>query len=176
MWNFLAAWKYADEQFGGDEEQDKAFVKKIYDNVTVMDSGARGSTTTFVENGQGDVLLAWENEAISTLKEYPDEYEIVTPSVSILAQPSVAIVDENADKNGTQELAKAYLDYLYSDEAQRIIGENGYRPSNETILKEFSDKFDLSVNLCTINDFGGWNEAYKKFFVDGAIFDEIYTR
>ncbi|MBO4337221.1 MAG: sulfate ABC transporter substrate-binding protein [Lachnospiraceae bacterium] len=176
MWNFLAAWKYADEQFGGDEEQDKAFVKKIYDNVTVMDSGARGSTTTFVENGQGDVLLAWENEAINTLKEYPDEYEIVTPSVSILAQPSVAIVDENADKNGTQELAKAYLDYLYSDEAQRIIGENGYRPSNETILKEFSDKFDLSVNLCTINDFGGWNEAYKKFFVDGAIFDEIYTR
>ena len=176
MWNFLAAWHFADLKFGGDEAQIKDFMAKLYGNVTVMDSGARGSTTTFVENGQGDVLLAWENEAINTLKEHPDEYEIVTPSISILAQPSVAIVDENADKNGTQELAKAYLDYLYSDEAQQIIGENGYRPSNEEILKKFSDKFDLNVNLCTINDFGGWNAAYEKYFVDGAIFDEIYNK
>ncbi|MCR5282737.1 MAG: sulfate ABC transporter substrate-binding protein [Lachnospiraceae bacterium] len=176
MWNFLAAWHFADLKFGGDEAQIKDFMAKLYGNVTVMDSGARGSTTTFVENGQGDVLLAWENEAINTLKEYPDEYEIVTPSISILAQPSVAIVDENADKNGTQELAKAYLDYLYSDEAQKIIGENGYRPSNQEILKNFSDKFDLNVNLCTINDFGGWNAAYEKFFTDGAIFDEIYSK
>ena len=176
MWNFLAAWYYADQKSGGDEAFDKDFLSKIYGNVTVMDSGARGATTTFVENGQGDVLIAWENEAINTVKEYPDEYEIVTPSVSILAQPSVAIVDENADKNGTQELAKEYLNYLYSDEAQQIIGENGYRPSNEKILQQFSDKFDLNVNLCTINDFGGWNAAYEKFFVDGAIFDEIYNK
>lgn len=176
MWNFLAAWEYASEQNGGDEEQTKDFVAKLYDNVTVMDSGARGATTTFVENGQGDVLIAWENEALATLKEYPDDYELITPSISILAQPSVAIVDENADKNGTQEVAKAYLDYLYSDEAQEIIAENGYRPSNEEILNAHGDTFDLDVNLCTIEDFGGWNEAYDTYFQDGAIFDEIYAR
>ena len=139
-----------------------------------MDSGARGATTTFVENGQGDVLIAWENEAINSVKEYPDDYEIVTPSVSILAQPSVAIVDANAEKNGTADAAKIYLEYLYSDEAQKIIGENGYRPTNEEILNSFSDKFDLNVNLCTIDDFGGWDAAYETFFDDGAIFDEIY--
>ncbi|MBR1693760.1 MAG: sulfate ABC transporter substrate-binding protein, partial [Lachnospiraceae bacterium] len=117
-WNFLAAWYYADEQFGGDEDKIKNFLASLYGNVTVMDSGARGATTTFVENGQGDVLIAWENEAIATLKEYPDEYELITPSISILAQPSVAIVDENVEKNGTREIAKDYLEYLYSDEAQ----------------------------------------------------------
>jgi sulfate/thiosulfate-binding protein len=175
-WNFLAAWHYADLQYGGDEEKIKAFETKLYDNVTVMDSGARGATTTFVENGQGDVLIAWENEAISTVEEYPDEYEIISPSISILAQPSVAIVDENADKNGTQELAHEYLEYLYSDEAQLIIGEHGYRPSNEEILNQFSDKFDLNMELCTIQDFGGWDAAYEKFFNDGAIFDEIYNQ
>ena len=152
----------------------KDFMAKLYNNVTVMDSGARGATTTFVENGQGDVLVAWENEAIMTVEEYPDEYEIVSPSLSILAEPSVAIVDENADKNNTQDLAKEYLDYLYTDEAQRIIGEYGYRPSNQTILKEFSDKFDLNMKLCTIDDFGGWDAVYDKFFVDGGVFDEIY--
>ena len=175
-WNFLAAWDYAKEKFGGDEEQMKDFVAKLYNNVTVMDSGARGATTTFVENGQGDVLLAWENEALLSLKEHPDEYEIVTPSISILAEPSVAIVDENANKNGTQEVAKEYLEYLYTDEAQKLIGENYYRPSNEEILKEFGDTFDLSVNLCTIDDFGGWDQAYADFFADGKIFDEIYAR
>ena len=173
-WNFLAAWKYALEHNDNDEEKAKDFVRDLYANVTVMDSGARGATTTFVENGQGDVLIAWENEAINSVKEYPDDYEIVTPSISILAQPSVAIVDENADKNGTQEVAKAYLEYLYSDDAQKVIGENGYRPTNEDILNSFSDKFDLDVNLCKIDDFGGWDAAYEKFFDDGAIFDEIY--
>ena len=175
-WNFLAAWHFADKKFGGDETQIKDFLKALYGNVTVMDSGARGATTTFVENGQGDVLIACENEAIATVKEYPDDYEIVTPSVSILAQPSVAIVDENANKNGTQEIAKAYLEYLYSDEAQEIIAKNGYRPSNQEILNKYGDKFVLDIELCNINDFGGWNQAYEDYFKDGAIFDEIYER
>lgn len=173
-WNFLASWKYALDKNGNDEDKAKEFVTKLYANVTVMDSGARGATTTFVENGQGDVLVAWENEAINSVAEYPDEYEIVTPSISILAQPSVAVVDANADKNGTQEVAKEYLEYLYTEDAQKIIGENGYRPTNEEILKSFSDKFDLNVTLCKIDDFGGWDAAYEKFFDDGAIFDEIY--
>lgn len=175
-WNFLAAWAYGQKKFNGDEAKTEEFVGDIYKNVSVMDSGARGATTTFVENGQGDVLIAWENEAINSVKEYPDKFEIVTPSVSILAQPSVAIVDENADKDGTQEVAKEYLDYLYSDEAQNIIGENGYRPSNPEILKKFSDKFNLDVNLVNINDFGGWDAAYDKFFNDGTIFDQIMEK
>lgn len=175
-WNFLAAWDYAKNKYNGDEEQMKDFVAKLYNNVIVMDSGARGATTTFVENGQGDVLIAWENEALLALEQYPDEYEIVTPSISILAEPSVAIVDENAEKNNTVDVAKEYLEYLYTDDAQRIIGENYYRPSNETILNEFADTFDLSVNLCTIDDFGGWDKAYEDFFADGAIFDEIYAK
>ncbi len=175
-WNFLAAWYYADKKFGGDEEQMKDFVAKLYNNVTVMDSGARGSTTTFVENGQGDVLIAWENEALLSLQEHPDDYEMVTPSISILAEPSVAIVDANADKNGTQEVAKEYLEYLYTDDAQKLIGENFYRPSNEEILKQFDDVFDLDVDLCTIDDFGGWDQAYEDFFTDDAIFDEIYAK
>ncbi len=174
-WNFLAAWYYADEQFDGDEDQVKDFVSALYDNVLVMDSGARGATTTFVENGQGDVLIAWENEALLAMEEYPDEFELVTPSVSILAEPSVAVVDENVDDNGTREAAEAYLEYLYSDEAQKLAGENYYRPSNEEILETFSDTFDLTVNLCTIDDFGGWDQAYEDFFQDGAIFDEIYN-
>ncbi len=173
-WNFLAAWNYADKKYSGDEEKIKAFMTALYNNVKVMDSGARGATTTFVENGQGDVLIAWENEAIQTMEQYPDKYEIVSPSVSILAQPSVAIVDENADKDGTQELAKEYLSYLYSEEAQKLIGEKGYRPSDEAVLQEYSDKFDLDMELCKIDDFGGWDEAYEVYFKDGAIFDEIY--
>ncbi len=173
-WNFLAAWYYAQNAFNNDEAAMRDFVSKIYANVLVMDSGARGSTTTFVENGQGDVLIAWENEALVTLRDYPEDYEIITPSISILAQPSVAIVDENANENGTQELAAAYLKYLYSEDAQRLIGEYGYRPSNEAILNEFADTFDLSINMCTIDDFGGWDQAYADFFADGAIFDQIY--
>ncbi len=173
-WSFLAAWAYQQEQGGQDEAATQEFMKKLYQNVLVLDSGARGSTNTFVENKQGDVLLAWENEAYLSMQEYPDEYEIVAPSISILAQPSVAIVDSNAKSHDTQEAAAAYLEYLYSDDAQRLAGQNFYRPSNATILKEFSDQFDLGMNLVTIEDFGGWNEAYKKFFDDGAIFDQIY--
>ncbi|MCH5268837.1 MAG: sulfate ABC transporter substrate-binding protein [Lachnospiraceae bacterium] len=175
-WNFLAAWYYAKEKFNNDEAQMKDFVAKLYNNVTVMDSGARGATTTFVENGQGDVFIAWENEALQTLNEYPDDYELITPSISILAEPSVAIVDENVDKNGTREVAKDYLEYLYTDEAQKLIGEYFYRPSNETILNEFADTFDLNINLCTIDDFGGWDKAYEDFFADDKIFDEIYAK
>lgn len=175
-WNFLAAWAYQQEQDGNDEDATREFMKKLYQNVLVLDSGARGATNTFVENGQGDVLIAWENEAYLAMKEYPDQYEIITPSVSILAQPSVAVVDSNVDDHGTREAAEAYLEYLYSDEAQRLAGENYYRPSKETILQEFSGQFDLDMNLVTIDDFGGWDEAYRVYFEDGAIFDQIYEQ
>lgn len=174
-WNFLAAWAYAREQFDNDEEQIKKFMKKLYHNVLVLDSGARGATSTFVEKGQGDVLIAWENEAYLSMEEYPDDYEIVTPSISILAQPSVAVVDSVAKKRGTEEVAREYLNYLYSDDAQRLAGENYYRPSNEKILKEFSDQFNLDMNLVTIDDFGGWDQAFKDYFDDGAVFDQIYS-
>ncbi len=173
-WNYLAAWAYADEKFGGDEAQIKDFVKKLYQNVLVLDSGARGATTTFVENGQGDVLLAWENEAYLSIQDYPDDYEIITPSVSILAQPSVAVVDSVVDKRGTREAATEYLSYLYSDEAQRVAGKNYYRPSDPEILNEFADVFDLDVNLVTIDDFGGWDKAQTEHFADGGVFDQIY--
>lgn len=175
-WNYLAAWAYADKLYNGDETKIKDFIKKLYQNVLVLDSGARGATTTFVENGQGDVLLAWENEAFLSIQDYPDDYEIITPSISILAQPSVAVVDEVVDNRGTRDVATEYLSYLYSDEAQRIAGENYYRPSNEEILKEYSDVFNLDLDLVTINDFGGWDEAQEKHFTDGGIFDQIYEQ
>lgn len=133
-WNYLAAWAYADKKYNGDEAKIEDFIKKLYQNVLVLDSGARGATTSFVENGQGDVLFAWENEAYLSIKDNPDEYEIVTPSVSILAQPSVAVVDEVVDQRGTRKVATEYLSYLYSDEAQRIAGDNYYRPYNKEIL------------------------------------------
>lgn len=173
-WNFLAAWAYQQERDGNDEEQTKEFMKKLYQNVLVLDSGARGATNTFVENGQGDILIAWENEAYLVMEEYPDQYEIVTPSISILAQPSVAVVDRNVEDHGTREVAEAYLEYLYSDEAQRLAGKNYYRPSKVTVLQEFSNQFNLEMNLVTIDDFGGWGEAYRAYFDDGAIFDQIY--
>lgn len=174
-WNFLAAWGFADELYGGAQDKITEFITKLYNNVIVLDSGARGSTTTFVENGQGDVLIAWENEAYLSLKEHPDEYEIITPSISILAEPSVAVVDEVTKKRDTAEVASGYISYLYSDAAQRLAGENYYRPSNEEILQEFSNVFDLNSRLITIDDFGGWEEASKEFFVDGALFDQIYS-
>ena len=149
-------------------------LSELPQSILIVGSGARGSTTTFVENGQGDVLIAWENEALTTMDSYPGKYEIVNPSVSILAQPSVAIVDDNAKSNGTEEASKEYLQYLYSDEAQRLIGESGYRPTNQDILNQFSDKFDLNIRLWSIDDYGGWDEAYKTYFDDGAMFDEIY--
>lgn len=175
-WNYLAAWAYADKLYGGDEAQVKDFIKKLYQNVLVLDSGARGATTTFVENGQGDVLLAWENEAYLSIKDYPDDYEIIAPSVSILAQPSVAIVDKVVDSRGTRDAATEYLQYLYSDEAQRIAGDNYYRPSNADILKEYAGVFNLDINLVTIQDFGGWDVAQTKHFADGGVFDEIYEK
>ena len=174
-WNFLAAWAYEQQQDGNNEEETKEFMKKLYQNVLVLDSGARGATSTFVEKGQGDVLIAWENEAYLSIEEYPDDYEIVTPSVSILAQPSVAIVDDNADANGTQEVSRQYLEYLCSDEAQRLIGTYGYRPANAEIRKEYADKFDLTIDLWSIDDFGGWDNAYETYFDDGALFDQIYN-
>lgn len=175
-WNFLGAWAYADDKYGHDEEKDKEFVKKLYEHVEVLDSGARGATTTFVENKQGDVLIAWENEAYLSVKEHPDEFEIVNPSLSILAEPSVAVVDESVKRRGVEDVAKAYLEYLYSDEGQEIAAKNYYRPSNEEILKKYSNVFDLDMKMVTINDFGGWDEAYEKFFQDQGVFDEIYSK
>ncbi len=172
-WNYLAALAYAKTHYDTEIAQ-MDFLRKLYANVSVMDSGARGSTTTFVENGKGDVLIAWENEALTTMESYPGEYEIINPSVSILAQPSVAVVDDNARANGTEQLSHEYLQYLYSDKAQRLIGESGYRPANEQILQEFSDTYDLTMELWTIDDFGGWDEAYSHYFEDGAQFDQIY--
>lgn len=172
-WNFLAALSYAKTTYKSDEEI-KEFMKKLYENVSVMDQGARGSTTTFVENGKGDVLIAWENEAITTFKEYADKYEIVNPSVSILAQPSVAIVDDNVKHNDTKQVSQEYLQFLYSDKAQRLEAQCGYRPVNQSILNEFSDTFNLDIKLWSIQDFGGWDKAYKDYFDDGAMFDEIY--
>lgn len=173
-WNYLAAWAYAEKLYQKDETKIKDFMKKLYQNVLVLDSGARGATTSFVENGQGDVLIAWENEAYLSVKDYPEDYEIVTPSISILAQPSVAVVDEVVDQRGTREVATEYLNYLYSDEAQKIAAENYYRPSNPDILKQYADTFDLNINLVTIQDFGGWKEAQKTHFSDGGVFDQIY--
>ena len=173
-WNYLAAWAYAKDKYNGDEDKIKEFIGDLYKNVLVLDTGARGATTSFVENGQGDVLIAWENEAFLSVRDNPDDYEIVTPGISILAQPSVAVVDENVKKHDNADVAKAYLKYLYSDEAQELIAENYYRPVNQTILKKHADTFNLKVKLTTIKDFGGWDAVQKKHFADGGVFDEIY--
>lgn len=176
-WNYLAAWAYADKLYNHDTAKTKDYMKKLYQNVLVLDSGARGATTTFVENGQGDVLLAWENEAYLSIKEHPSDYEIITPSISILAEPPVAIVDQVVEDRGTKKVATAYLKYLYSDIGQKLAGENYYRPSNKKILAEFDDVFNTDVALVTIDDdqFGGWNKAQEEHFNDGGIFDQIYT-
>ena len=173
-WNYLAAWAYAQKIYNNDEEKMEAFIKKLYQNVLVLDSGARSATTSFVENGQGDVLIAWENEAFLSVKDDPDEFEIIAPSISVLAQPSVAVVDEVAENRGTEEVSREYLNYLYSDDAQRIAAENYYRPVNQEILEEYSDVFDLNMELKTIDDFGGWQEVQRKHFAEGGVFDRIY--
>ena len=173
-WNYLAAWAYAQKAYNNQEDKMEEFIKKLYQNVLVLDSGARSATTSFVENGQGDVLIAWENEAFLSVQDDPDEFEIINPSISVLAQPSVAVVDEVAENRGTEDIAKEYLNYLYSDDAQRIAAENYYRPVKEEILKEYSDVFDLTMELKTIDDFGGWQEVQEKHFADGGIFDQIY--
>lgn len=181
-WNYLAGWYYFEQQ-GQSEEEIKESIKKLYSNVLVLDSGARGATTTFTENGQGDVLIAWENEAFLSVEEDPDSYEIVVPSVSILWQPTVAIVDEVADDRGTREVATEYLNYLYSDDAQRLEAETYYRPSNEDILAEYSSDTDsnsiteipadgkwinTNVELTDISHFGGWSEAGKHILQTAA--------
>lgn len=173
-WNYLAAWANAQKAYNNQEDKMEEFIKKLYQNVLALDSGARSATTSFVENGQGDVLIAWENEAFLSVQDDPDEFEIINPSISVLAQPSVAVVDEVAENRGTEDIAKEYLNYLYSDDAQRIAAENYYRPVNEEILKEYSDVFDLTMELKTIDDFGGWQEVQEKHFADGGIFDQIY--
>ena len=175
-WNYMAAWAYADKKYGGDEAQMKEFIKKLYQNVLVLDSGARGATTSFVENNQGDVLIAWENEAYLSMLDCPDDYEIITPGISILAQPSVAVVDSVVDERGTRAVAEEYLSYLYSDDAQRIAADNYFRPVNEEILQEYSDVFDLNMKLKTVHDFGGWDSVSAKHFANGGIFDEIYEK
>lgn len=187
-WNYLAAWYYFEQQGLGEEEV-LAKIKELYANVLVLDSGARGSTTTFVENGQGDVLIAWENEAFLSLESDPENYEIVVPSVSVLCQPTVALVDEVADRRGSREAASEYLTYLYSDEAQRLEAENYYRPFNEDILQEYVSEtegnviteipedgkwIETDILLTDINHFGGWSEAAEKHFSDGGLFDRIY--
>lgn len=175
-WNFLAAWGWALDHFKGDEAKVKDFITKLYANVPVLDTGARGSSTTFTERKIGDVLINWENELLLALKEQGDEYEIVTPSLSILAEPTVALVDKNVDKKKTREVAQAYLEYLYSDEGQEIAGKHFYRPSNPAILAKFQSQYP-NLKLFTIGEvFGGWDPATKKFFEDGAIFDQIYLK
>jgi sulfate/thiosulfate transport system substrate-binding protein len=175
-WNYLAAWGYALKKFNGDEAKVKAFVGAVYKNVPVLDSGARGSTTTFVERGIGDVLISWENEAYLAVNELgPDKLEIVVPSISILAEPPVAVVERDADRHGTNKVAQEYLKYLYSDEGQEIIARHYYRPRNQQIAQKYADKLK-PVDLFTINDvYGGWQTAQKKHFADKGTFDQIYT-
>ena len=174
-WNYLAAWGYALNN-GGTPASAKDFVKRIYANTKVLDSGARGSTTTFVERGIGDVLIAWENEAYLAVKELgPEKFEIVTPSLSILAEPPVAIVDKVVDKRGTRKQAQAYLEYLYTPEGQEIAAKNYYRPRDAKVAAKYAKQF-APVKLFTIDElFGGWRQAQKTHFDDGGVFDQIYT-
>ncbi len=189
-WNYLAAWYYFEKQ-GLSEDEILENMRALYSHVIVLDSGARGSTTSFVENGQGDVLLAWENEAFLSLSEHPGEYEIVIPSVSILCQPTVAVVDEIVDDRGTREVAEEYLNYLYSDEAQALVAVHFYRPSDPDIYAQYVNPdagatiaeipaggkwIDDSIELTDIGHFGGWAEAKAKHFAGGGLFDRIYEQ
>jgi sulfate transport system substrate-binding protein len=173
-WNFLAAWGYALKKYG-DEDKARDFVTKLYKNVPVLDSGARGSTTTFVERGVGDVEIAWENDAFLAVNELgKDKFEIVTPSVSILAEPPVAWVDKNTDANGTTQVAQEYLKYLYSPEGQEVVARNYYRPRDKKVAAKYAKQFP-KIKLFTINKvFGGWSKAQPAFFGDGGVFDQIY--
>lgn len=175
-WNYLAAWGYALKKPGGNEQTAKDFVTKLYKNVPVLDSGARGSTTTFVQRGIGDVLVTWENEAFLAAKEFGEgKVQIVVPSVSILAEPPVALVDKNADKHGTRAAAQAYLEYLYTPEGQEIAAKHYYRPRLEAVTVKYAKQFP-KVNLFTIDEvFGGWQKAQKIHFADEGEFDRIYT-
>jgi sulfate transport system substrate-binding protein len=176
-WNYLAAWAWADGKYGHDEEKNKEFVKELYSHVPVLDTAARGSTTTFVQRGIGDVLLAWENEAFLAIQELgPDKFEIVVPTLSINAEPPVAVVDKVVDAKGTRKVAEAYLNFLYTPEAQKIIAKNFYRPSDpKSVDAKDLERFP-EVKLVSIDDplFGGWAKAQPKHFDDGGIFDQIY--
>jgi sulfate/thiosulfate-binding protein len=175
-WNYLAAWSYAIRQSKGDEAAAKAFVAKLYKNVPVLDSGARGSTTTFAQRGIGDVLIAWENEALLATEVLgKDKFELVVPSVSMLAEPPVAVVDKVVDRRGTRKVAEAYLTFLYSAEGQEIAAKHYFRPRAADVLAKYAHQFP-KVNLVTIDDamFGGWAKAQKKHFDDGGVFDQIY--
>lgn len=174
-WNYLAAWGYALKHNGNDANKAKDYVQKLYKNVPVLDTGARGSTTTFVERGIGDVLLAWENEALLAIKELgPEKVDIVAPSISILAEPPVAVVDKNAAKHGTTKVAQAYLEYLYSPVAQEIAAQNYYRPIDAKVAEKYAKQFP-KVSLFKLNDvFGDWGTVQKTHFSDGGVFDQIY--
>ncbi len=176
-WNHLAAWGYALKQPGGNDKSAQEFIAKVYKNVPVLDSGARGATTTFVERGIGDVLLTWENEALLAIKELgPDKVEIVVPSISILAEPPVAVVDKVVDRRGTRKLAEAYLNYLYSDEGQELAAKHYYRPTADKIAKKYASQFP-KLKLLTIDEVAaGWTKAQKTHFADGGVFDQIYAK
>ncbi|PJZ53492.1 sulfate ABC transporter substrate-binding protein [Leptospira adleri] len=176
-WNYLAAWAFAQKKFNNDTSKVQDFIKTLFKNVPVLDSGARGSSNTFAQNGIGDVLIAWENESFLILEEFgKDKYEVVFPSLSILAEPPVAIVEKNAEKHGTLETAKAYLKSLYSESAQEIIAKHGYRPRNQAVLKKYESKFP-KLDLITVDGhFGGWHKAQKDHFADGASFDQLYVK
>ncbi|KNY28051.1 sulfate ABC transporter substrate-binding protein [Pseudobacteroides cellulosolvens] len=176
-WNYLAAWGYSLKKNGNDEGKAKEFVKAIYRNVPVLDSGARGSTTTFVEREMGDVLIAWENEAFLSINELgKDKFDIIFPSISILAEPPVTVVDSIVDKHGIRVVAEEYLKYLYSDEGQEIAAKNYYRPRNESVAKRYAAQFP-KIELFTIDEvFGGWNKVQKEHFDDGGVFDRIYIK
>jgi sulfate transport system substrate-binding protein len=176
-WNYLAAWGYALKQPGGSEETAKQFVAQLYKNVPVLDTGARAATITFTDRGIGDVFISWENEAYLAVKELgPDKFEIITPSVSILAEPPVAVVDKVVDKKGTRKVAEAYLQYLYSKEGQEIAAKHFYRPRLAEVAAKYQDQF-AKVPLFTIDEvFGGWTKAQKTHFDDGGVFDQIYAK
>lgn len=175
-WNYLAAWAYASEKFGGDETKVKEFIQALFKNIPVLDSGARGATTTFVQRGIGDVLVGWENEAFLAKKEFGDAYDIVVPSLSILAEPPVTVVDKVVDHHGTRAVAEAYLNFLYTEEGQEIVAKNFYRPRSEAVAAKYATQFP-AVRLVTIDkDFGGWTKAQATHFADGGTFDQIYVK
>jgi sulfate/thiosulfate-binding protein len=174
-WNYLAAWGWALKQPGGSDATAKEFVRKLYKNVPVLDTGARGATTTFVQRGLGDVLIAWENEALLAIKELgPDKLQIVVPTVSVLAEPPVAVVDKVVLRRGTREVAQAYLQYLYSKEGQEIVAKNYYRPRDQEVAAKYASQYP-KLTLVTIADFGGWAKAQPTHFGDGGVFDQIYS-
>lgn len=175
-WNYLAAWAYANKKFNPDEAKVKDFVAKLFNNVPILDTGARGSTITFVQRGIGDVLISWENEAFLAMNELgKDQFEMITPSISILAEPPVTVVDKNAKKKDNYEVAKAYLEFLYTQPAQEVIAKNYYRPIDKEVAAKFADSFP-AIDLVTINSFGGWKKAQEAHFNDGGIYDQIYKR